>query len=120
MLDYIISMNLILLVLAGVLSITTMALLVPISIVTTRMYDLSLDFQKHMVSETLQITEKKTRRVLKTSLKSCPLIRCKVGNWYYMEAKAKLTMLHNLLNGLAYLLINERDKSISIWKRITA
>ena len=101
------SINALSLAFAAVLSITTMGLLVPISIVMSKLYDLSLNFRSTMYSENLQITEKKTRKVLETSLESCPLIRCQVGNWYYMEAEAKLTMLHNVLNGLAYLLINE-------------
>ena len=82
------SMDLISLAFVSVLSVTSMALLVPISIVMSKLYDLSLNFSRNMFSETLQITEKKNRRIPVASLKSCPLIRCKVGNWHYMEEKA--------------------------------
>ena len=102
------SISLIPLAFAAILSFTTMALLVPTSIVMSRMFDLSLNFRMILFSETLQITEKNTRRILEASLESCPLVRCKIGSWYYMEAKAKLTILHNILNGLAYLLINAK------------
>jgi len=41
-------------------------------------------------------------------LKSCPLIRCKVGGLYHMESKAKLTLIQKVINGLKYLLVNVR------------
>ena len=94
------------LVFAAILSITTTGLLGPISIVMYRLYDLSLNFPKNLFAETLQSTGKKSRKYLEANLNSCPLIRCQIGSWYHMEGKAKLTMLHNTINGLAFLLIN--------------
>ena len=102
------SISLVSLFLSATVSITTIALLIPTSIVMSRMFDLSLNFHVNLSSQTLQITEKQARKVFVASLKSCQLVRCKIGNWYYMEGKAKLTMLHNVLNGLAYLLINAK------------
>jgi hypothetical protein len=39
-------------------------------------------------------------------IESCQLIRCQVGGLYYMEAKAKLTLIHQVVNGVVYLLVN--------------
>ena len=88
------------------LTIIPCVLLGPISIVMSRVFDLSSNFSFNLSSKVHQITEKRHGKILKQQLKSCPIIRCQIGNFYHMEAKAKLTTMHRMLDAVAFLLIN--------------
>ena len=70
------------------------------------MYEMSKDFPENLTTQISRITDKKTKKILDGQLQSCFLIRCRVGNLYHMEAGAKLTMLHNLVNGVVFLMVN--------------
>ena len=87
---------------------TAFLLLAPISIVMSSLYDMSSQFHRNIFPKVHRVTIKKTKRILIYHLKSCPLIRCQVGNLYHMEAKAKLTMLHHVLNGVVFLMVNAK------------
>jgi len=84
-------------------------LLIPTTIVMSSLYKTSKNFIRSLkpciikLDDTIHLKE-----VFKRQLISCALIRCEVGGLYYMESKAKLTVVHKLVNGLKYLLVNVR------------
>ena len=90
----------------GVLSAP--ALLVPISIVMSSLYDMSSSFTRHLSLSFLVFASQEHREVFERQLKSCSLICCQVGNFYHVESKAKLTMIHNVLNGISFLMVNAK------------
>jgi len=59
----------------------------------------------------LDSNDKLDKQMLQRQLNSCNLIRSQVGGLYYMESKAKLTLVHKVVNGLKYLLVNVKLKS---------
>ena len=81
-------------------------LLAPISVIMSSLYETSKELPGNLSVHVCNITERSTKKALQSQLKSCPIIRCQVGNWYHMEAKAKLTMLHTTINGLVFLMVN--------------
>jgi len=85
---------------------STVILSVPTSMVMSSLYELSEGFGKMLTPCIHQCTGTKAREYFEFQLSSCPNIRCKVGNMYYMEAEAKLTMFNNVVNGLVFLLVN--------------
>ena len=84
---------------------TATILIGPISIAMSSLYDMSSKFPHNLFLQ-IHITPEKNSRIYKLQLKSCQLIRSQVGNFYYMESKAKLTVIHNILNGIVFLLVN--------------
>jgi len=92
--------------LVAIFTWTSALLLIPISIVTSRFYVISTKFQPNMTPIIHRVSSADFRKILDTTLRSCPLIRINVGSLYHMEAKAKLTMLHKVVNGIKYLLVN--------------
>ena len=92
----------------GIMS-TVPLLVIPMSIVMSSLYDISSKFNRNISIRTHRIGANQNRkRVLEGQLKSCLLIRCQVGNFYYMEAQAKLTLVHNVLNGIVFLMVNAK------------
>ena len=91
--------------LSGVTS-ATFIIIVPVTIIMSSLYDKSSQFCHNLSRKVHRGESKKSRQIFLYQLKSCPLIRYQVGGFYYMEAKAKLTLLHNILNGIVYLVVN--------------
>jgi len=82
-------------------------LIFPIAQVMSRTYDISQKFKKIIFTSNQVLTGRKTRnRYLERQVKACAIIRTKVGNIYYMEAQAKLTMIDYTVNTLVFLLVN--------------
>ena len=94
------------LVLVAVLAASIPLVIVPISVVMSSFYDTSSKFNRQLCLRIHLIANKKHKAVFDRELKSCPLIRCQVGNVYHMEAKAKLTLIHHVLNAIAFLMVN--------------
>jgi hypothetical protein len=42
-------------------------------------------------------------------IRACQLIRCEVGGLYHMEVEAKLTLMHSVINGLVFLLVQHKN-----------
>ena len=91
--------------------ITCSLFIVPISTVMSSLYDISKDMTWNLSPHISKIMDKKTKQILDGQLKSCCVIRCRVGNLYYMEAKAKLTTFHNIVNGIVFLMVNVKTQS---------
>jgi len=89
-----------------VVNVSAGCLLLPTSIIMSSLYDASAQFKKNMLLNIELIPDKMARIFTYRQLKSCSLVRCEVGGLYYMEAKAKLTLLHNVVNGVVFLLVN--------------
>jgi hypothetical protein len=52
------------------------------------------------------VQDPKLRIFYRNVLKSLPLMRCQIGNFYHMESEAKLTMLHTVIDWLVALLVS--------------
>ena len=92
--------------LVSVTAFTTLMLMAPIAIVMSTMFDISAKFSRNLAPRIQLVPVKRVREIFIRQLKSCHLIRCQVGSMYHMEAKAKLTMTHNVVNGVVFLLVN--------------
>jgi len=90
----------------AVYMISALCVAVPLSLVLSSIYTLSKDFRHTLSSSTRLIEGRLVRKYFQYRLNSCTLIRCKVGNLYYMEAEAKLTMIDHTVNGIMLLLVN--------------
>ena len=82
------------------------ALLVPMALVMSSLYAMSCCFYQNLHRKIRFAEEKKTEKTLKDQLKSCALIRCQIGSLYHMEARAKLTMIDNIVSGIVFMLVN--------------
>jgi len=87
-------------------SITTAFLLVPISAIMSSLFDTSSQLKHNAMEIVNTILDPKYRKYWKLVFESCPVVRCKVGGLYYMEAKAKLTLFQQLINAVVTLLVN--------------
>jgi len=88
---------------------TCFLLLIPLTIVMSSVYGTSRRFLKvsnQCVWQLYSNEDRMNKVMLKRQLNSCNLIRCQVGGMYYMESKAKLTVVHKLVNGFKYMLVN--------------
>jgi len=81
-------------------------LIIPTAMVMSSLYDISVQFQLKLQQRTYFVQDREVRRELESRLKACPLIRCQIGGLYHMEAQAKLTLLSQIINGVAGLLVN--------------
>jgi len=85
-----------------ILNVSSGCLLLPTSIIMSSLYDASAQFQKNMLPSIQLIPDRMARMHIDRQLKSCSVIRCHVGSLYYMEAKAKLTLLQHVINGVVF------------------
>jgi len=100
-------LNLIPLVLLILITYTTLLLLLPTTMVMSALYKTSKTFIRNLKPRIRSLNESiNQKEILKGQLKSCGLIRCEIGGLYFMESKAKLTLIHKIVNGLKYLLVN--------------
>jgi len=84
----------------------SLTLVVPIALVMSNMHSMSENFIPTL-SPTIQLLDNRIdREYFGRQLRSCPLIRCKIGNMYYMESEAKLTMLDRTVATLMFLFVN--------------
>ena len=88
-----------------VLSISVV-FLVPTAMVMSTMFDMSTQLPHQLSPKIKRIPDKTTRQICEANLKSCAVIRVQVGNFYHMEAKAKLTLMVHLVNGIVFLMVN--------------
>ncbi len=88
------------------LAVSTLLTLIPISVVMSNLHDLSLIFHHNLSLELFVLPNCQEKRSLEKELRSCASIRCNVGSFYYMEAEAKLTILHTIVNGIVFLFAN--------------
>ena len=72
------------------------------------MFDVSTQFFHQLYPKVQQIQEKASRRICAANLESCAVIRVQVGNFYHMEAQAKLTLMGYLVDGVVFLLVNSK------------
>jgi len=100
-------MNLLSFILLSVISWTTLLLLIPTTFIMSSLYKTSTNFIRNFTPPIRRMNAPTQEKgALLRQLQSCSVIRCQVGGLYYMEAKAKLTVMHKLVNGLKYLLVN--------------
>ena len=87
-------------------ALNSLLLMTPMAIVMSSLFDISTKFARNLLPMIHLVPVKRNKEMLGRQLNSCPLIRCQVGSMYHMEAQAKLTMLHNVVNGIAFLMVN--------------
>jgi len=92
----------------AVVVLTSAALTVPTTIIMSSLYDVSSQFKGNMLPILDRISHPIDKKYAKSQMESVQLIRCSVGNLYHMEAKAKLTMVNHVVNGLVFMLVNTR------------
>ena len=87
---------------------STILILIPTAFVLSSLFKASKQFLSSLILR-IQKIEKlppEHKGILLRQLLACNQIRCQVGGMYYMEEKAKLTIIHKVINGLKYLLVN--------------
>jgi len=75
------------------------------AIVMSNVFHISSKFRWNMQKNMLLLTRGR-RDIAKRTLISCPILKCKVGTFYYMEGKAKLTLADMILNAVAFVVIS--------------
>jgi len=88
------------------LSMTTVSMLAGMAVVMSSLYDISARFKPNLRVKIQKNGFALNRNLLAREVNACPNLRCRVGSVYHMEAKAKLTLVHSVLNGVGFLLIN--------------
>jgi len=79
----------------------------PAAMAMSKVFTLSAHFHDKMQSSLILENEyREGRRKWQRSLSSMAPLRSKIGPFYHMESRAKLTMVDNLANATAFLLIN--------------
>jgi len=86
---------------------TSFLILVPVTMILSRIFDLSTKFRRNLKCVIHHVPQNK---LFLRQLRACPLIRCHVGGLYYMESRAKLTTIQKLVNGVRFLLVN-----VTVW-----
>jgi len=83
-------------------------LIIPMSMITSSLFDISNQFKWTLLSICGSISDRATRKHCSSQREACSVIRCQVGGLYYMEARAKLTLLQHVINGVVCLLVNTK------------
>ena len=94
------------LVFVSSVALVSSILIAPIAMVMSSLFDISEKFSRNLSPRIHLVPVKKNREIFERQVTSCPLIRCQVGSMYHMEAKAKLTIIDNVVNGVAFLMVN--------------
>jgi len=103
-------LSLISLALASLIGCTAVILLIPTTIVMSNLFKISKDFRMKLISRIQHLHgESRRKQALLLQLSSCYIIRCGVGGLYYMEARAKLTVISKVINGIKFLLVNVKS-----------
>ncbi len=100
------------------LSISTLGLvfflatpiLVSCTLVMSRIYDISSQFQANMAKkvQTSKDKDNGTIQIWMRELRSCQLVRCQIGNFYHMEGKAKLTLVNTIVNAFVFMVVQRK------------
>jgi len=79
-------------------------ILLPMSIIMSNTYNFSDRLPKNMLYFVQGLTRAEKTEIL-ARLKSYQVMRCHVGGFYYMERKAKLTLIQSLVQGVVFALL---------------
>lgn len=85
---------------------TASTLILPGALTMSLVYSTSREFYKN-VSRNLESAKcARTKLFYRKKLISMPELKCNVGNLYYMESKAKLTLADTMINGVCFMLLS--------------
>jgi hypothetical protein len=71
----------------------------------SQVYNISSTFHQQLERVVLNIPIQDVEKIrMKKLLLSLPVMKSKIGRFYYMEKKAKLTLLDNMARGIAFML----------------
>jgi len=82
-------------------------LVIGAAILMTFVFNITSQFQRNIksgVQETKSISDKVE---LKQTVRSLPELKCKIGSFYHMEGKAKLTIVDKIAQGICFTLLSK-------------
>jgi len=83
--------------------------IIPVSLAMSSVYSIGKQFHKGWEISIMEAIESKEQRLwLMKSLNSLPVMKSEIGGFYYMESRAKLTLLTKISRGIAFLLVTFR------------
>jgi len=70
-------------------------------------YNISVQFERNIVDNRVASPNGgRDKALIEMVLKSLPVLKCNVGNYYHMEGMAKLTLIDNMSRGVTFMLIS--------------
>jgi len=76
------------------------------AVLMSRVYSISKTFHKNIATVICKVPYSKEQVLLLKTLKSLPVVKSRIGQFYHMEGEAKLTLLDNVVRGIAFMLIS--------------
>jgi len=76
------------------------------AVLMSRVYSISKTFHKNIATELCKVSNSKEKILLLKTLKSLPVVKSRIGQFYHIEGEAKLTLLDNVTRGIAFMLIS--------------
>jgi len=80
---------------------TIVILLIPGAVLMSQVYNISLKFRQYAVTNFCK-DEQRKKEIIKRELNSLSVLKCNIGALYYMEGKAKLTLVDNTARCFVY------------------
>jgi len=85
--------------------IAILVIIVPGAMLMSEIYKLSSEFHRNVQQAVIKRLGKENL-VIFQQLRAVPELKCKIGEFYYMEGKAKLTLADNLTRGVSFMLLS--------------
>jgi len=76
------------------------------AVLMSQVYSISKTFHKNIATVICKVSYSQEKILLRKTLKSLPVVKSRIGQFYHMEGEAKLTLLDNLARGIAFMLIS--------------
>jgi hypothetical protein len=86
----------------------TVPILVTRSTIMSAIYDISSKFQRNMHQKIQGCGNKAMRKAWSKDLRSYQIVRCRIGNFYYMEGKTKLVLVNTILNVFVFMVVQRK------------
>jgi len=74
------------------------------ALLMSQVYNISKKFHGNLASTLSLVSDLNEKILIRKTLVSLPVMKSKIGTFYYMEGKAKLTLLDNIARGIAFML----------------
>ena len=78
----------------------------------SKVYSYSSQFKHNMYCRIHTVEYTGMTGLYKRKLRACQVIRCQVGGFYHMEAKAKLKLCFILVKGIVFLLFQHNSQTV--------
>jgi len=85
-------------------------MIMPAAIIMSKLYDISVQFKQNFKTALVDVClSGDNYLIMCKDLKTIQILKSRVGNFYYMQQRAKLTLVDVLANGVATMLISYRN-----------